>query len=187
MSLNSPLPHVQFSTLHLKTLSNRAHPVFGSWVKQWSYQPVPKQCAAWVLLTIDRTSGSLLLDSVHCPLQSPAASGRTKEETMNATAVERVAPVKTESASVEHLILPPSIGVWVKWGLIAVVDRQTSGSADTHIKGDAGSGGGAARRSTESNQRAHREMLPAIRARRCTGCAKGFVSSCPLQSGCAVR
>ena len=40
---------------------------------------------------------------------------------MNATAVERITPLKTERSNSERRILPPSLAFLVKWGLFALV------------------------------------------------------------------
>ena len=40
---------------------------------------------------------------------------------MNATAVEKITPLKTEPSNRERQGLPPSLGFLVKWGLFALV------------------------------------------------------------------
>jgi hypothetical protein len=40
---------------------------------------------------------------------------------MNATAVEKITPLKNEPPNRERRVLPPSIGFLVKWGLFALV------------------------------------------------------------------
>ncbi len=40
---------------------------------------------------------------------------------MNATAVERITPPKTEPARQVHRVLPPPIGFLVKWGIFALL------------------------------------------------------------------
>ena len=40
---------------------------------------------------------------------------------MNATAVEKITPLKTEPSNRERRVLPPSLGFLVKWGLFALV------------------------------------------------------------------
>src|ERR1039458_45056 len=55
------------------------------------------------------------------PPRESATSGRAEGWTMNATAVERITQPKTEPSNDVRRVLPPSIGLLVKWGFFALV------------------------------------------------------------------
>jgi hypothetical protein len=71
----------------------------------------------------------------------PAASGRTKDEAMNATAVERITPPQTEPTGVVHQVLRSSMRSLVKRGRLTVVGIGVIASFWALSKSGFGSGG----------------------------------------------